>query len=108
MTHEYDDPISPQALTEAATRVVERQLAEGRPVAAIAAEVVAERFCGCVSAPDRPDNASILAALVRDVAERAEGMLAARHLLNRIDRTSRVSSPASDPSGGIDAPPRKP
>src|SRR5690606_7644996 len=82
VTHEYDDPISPEAVAQAAQAVVERQVAEGRPVRDIASEVVAERFCSCVAEAGRADNAAILEALVRDVAERAEGMLAARQLLN--------------------------
>jgi hypothetical protein len=52
MTHEYDDPIGSEQLEEAVRYIAERYRAEDRDLAGLVGEVVTERFCSCVAAPD--------------------------------------------------------
>jgi hypothetical protein len=97
MTHEYDDPIQPGALDEAARAVASRFRLEDRGLEELAGEVVQQRFCSCVASPERADNASVLAALSADVMARAETLIAAGGTFDRVDEASIQSFPASDP-----------
>jgi hypothetical protein len=97
MTHEYDDPIQPAALAEAARMVARRFRLEESALEDLAREVVHQHFCGCVASADRADNASILAALAADVTESARVLLAAGEPFDRVDQASIDSFPASDP-----------
>ncbi len=46
MTHEYDDPIDPEQLTQAVRHIAERYRAEDCELNDLIEEVVDERFCG--------------------------------------------------------------
>lgn len=96
MTHEYDDPITPEMLAAAARIVVERRRVEGSALEALARDVVHERFCTCVASSHDPDNASILDGLVADVVERAERSQTRAEPVDRVDEASMESFPASD------------
>jgi hypothetical protein len=96
MTHEYGDPIEPAALDEVAQMVARRSRLEERGVEELAHELVQERFCTCVASPDTGNNASIFAALAADVVDRAETLIAAGDLFDRVDEASIQSFPASD------------
>jgi hypothetical protein len=97
MTHEYDDPIQPEALAEAARTVARRFRLEERGLEDLAHETVHRRFCTCVASSGSADNASILTALTATVAESARAILAADEPPDRVDRASMDSFPASDP-----------
>lgn len=70
MTHEYDDPINPEAVAAAARRIAERHRVEDRPLDLLVEEVVLERFCGCVTSANDSRSASILAGRDRCNATR--------------------------------------
>lgn len=96
MTHEYDDPIEPEALDEVARAVAWRFRLEERGIEEVAREAVQQRFCACVASDESPDNASILAALAADVVSRAEALIAAGEAFDQVDEASIQSFPASD------------
>jgi hypothetical protein len=97
MTHEYDDPITPRALAEAAELAARRYPLGERELDSLVEDIVHERFCSCVASSESADGAAILQALVADVGSRARALLAAGEPFDRIDQASVESLPASDP-----------
>ncbi|GLT00529.1 hypothetical protein GCM10007897_19170 [Sphingobium jiangsuense] len=96
MSHEYDDPIPPDQIDEAARFVAERHRTEERGLDGIVREVVQQRFCACIAARDRNGNAPVLEGLVADIASRARALIERGQPFDRVDEASLESFPASD------------
>lgn len=97
MTHEYDDPIQSEQIDDTARYIAERYRTGDRDLTSLATEIVTERFCSCVAAPDRASGASILDGLIAEVCGRVNALLDSGELLDKVDEASIDSFPASDP-----------
>ena len=95
MTHEYDDPMGAEQLEETVRYIAERYRAEDRDPAGLVSEVVTERFCSCVAAPDTA-GAPVLEGLIAEVCRQVHALLVSGRLLDAVDEASIESFPASD------------
>jgi hypothetical protein len=96
MPHEYDDPIAAEELEETVRYIAGRYRAEDRDLTGLVSEVVNERFCSCIAAPDSAD-ASVLEGLIAEVCRQVHALLASGRLHDAVDEASIESFPASDP-----------
>lgn len=109
MTHEYGDPLNPEAFEAAAARVLAlRRSAPDEPLDKLIEQAVHEHICACaVDIEDRIEGSrsGLHDAIAHEVRRRVERALQARAEqsipYDEVDLASDQSFPASDPPAWI-------